>query len=377
MCTLDESLELPKFAKSNGNNFKSNITLFMKPCEGKDFYRFRLLKFSRPDKNDRDYPFIERYVHDHWAENENHVKLPDDTITCLRTKFVPYRGNRFADCPMCQKANENMAIWKASGFKDSVAASKFNAMKAKFQGVIPVYVVNDPNNPKNNEHMKCILFTEKKVDRSSKKFPEELNNPDYILSYDEFVAAINAKIAAMRAAGTSGTIWNTNAVDLCVKVRPIEITLNKGTPKEYKYTKKVITKMTFTKEAYPIEGINQSAIEKFDFDDQYYVKNTLDEIEAFANKNYGSIASNIPDEDIDMGDDDDIPVPEQVENNDVVNTTTKQPEMKIDDIPDIDDTPEVKQESLTSSEVSQPASTTSIPTDASVNALIDDMDDLI
>ena len=135
--------------------------------------------------------------------------------------------------------------------------------------------------------------------------------------------------------------------------------------------------MTFTKEAYPIEGINQSAIEKFDFDDQYYVKNTLDEIEAFANKNYGSIASNIPDEDIDMGDDDDIPVPEQVENNDVVNTITKQPEMKIDDIPDIDDTPEVKQESVTSSEVSQPASTTSIPTDASVNALIDDMDDLI
>ena len=78
-----------------------------------------------------------------------------------------------------------------------------------------------------------------------------------------------------------------------------------------------------------------------------------------------------------MGDDDDIPVPEQVKNDDVVNTTAKQPEMKIDNIPDIDDTPEVKQESVTSSEVSQTASTTSIPTDASVNALIDDMDDLI
>ena len=135
--------------------------------------------------------------------------------------------------------------------------------------------------------------------------------------------------------------------------------------------------MTFTKEAYPIEGINQSAIEKFDFDDQYYVKNTIDEIEAFANKNYGSIASNIPDEDIDMGDDDDIPVPEHVENDDVVNTTSKSSEMKIDDIPDIDDAPEIKQEPAKSAEVSQSASTTSIPTDASVNALIDDMDDLI
>lgn len=375
MCTLDESLELPKFAKSNGNNFKPNITLFMKPCEGKDFYRFRLLKFSRPDKNDRDYPFIERYVHDHWAENENHVKLPDDTITCLRTKFVPYRGNRFADCPMCQKANENMAIWKASGFKDSVAASKFNAMKAKFQGVVPVYVVNDPNNSKNNEHMKCIIFTEKKVDRSSNKFPEELNNPDYILSYDEFVTAINAKIATMKASGTNGTIWNANAVDLCIKVRPIEITLNKGTPKEYKYTKKVITKMTFTKEAYSIDGINHNAIEKFDFDDQYYVKNTLDEIEAFANKNYGSIASNIPDEDIDMGDDDDIPVPTHVENEDVVNTSVKSVETKIDDIPDIEETPEVNPAQVMSTEAQ--TATTSVPTDASVNALIDDMNDLI
>ena len=300
MCTFNNDLEMPKFSKSSGNQFKAPITMFLKPGD----YRFRLLKYTIADKNDRDYPFIERHVHDHWSVNDKGYKLPDDTVVCLKTKYIPHHGNRKNDCPMCRAADEAMREWSSSRFKDPVSGARFNAMKSKFQGIIPVYVIEDPNNKKNEGHMKCFMFTEKKVDRTSAKFHPELNNPNYILCYDEFVAAINAKINEIMTSGGGYSIWNSkNAVDLVIRVAEVPIVYNRGKSNEYTYNRKVITKMVFTKTPYDIEKIDKSAIDNFEFDDQYYVKNSVDDIMSFYKRNYASAVPNVPDEDINLDDD--------------------------------------------------------------------------
>ena len=65
MCTFLS--QLPKKSKSNGTAQRKSMVLSMKPCPDNDgkptWYRVRLLAWTSPEKNDRDDPFIERFVH--------------------------------------------------------------------------------------------------------------------------------------------------------------------------------------------------------------------------------------------------------------------------------------------------------------------------
>lgn len=331
MCTFNDDLEMPKFSTSAGA-YKAPITMFLKAGD----YRFRLLKYTLKDKNDRDFPFIERHIHDHWSMSDKGFKLPDDTVVCLKTKYVKHSGNRKSDCPMCRAADEALAQWKNSSYKDPIAAEKYNAMKSKYQGVIPVFVVTDPNNKKNNDQLRCFFFSEKSIDRTKvKRCPPELNNPNYILCYDDFVSAISRKVQELKASNAGYTIWNgKNAVDLVLRVSDVPVKYNAGTPREKVYNRRVITGLTFTKTPYDIDKINEQSINAFQFDDQYYVKNDVNDIQNFLDKNYGSTMSNVPDEVIDFGD---TPVadvkPVDVSNTSVPSTKTETP---VDDVKSTD-----------------------------------------
>jgi hypothetical protein len=60
--------DLPKNAKNAPGKKKGqgNFLLKLKPTEGKNGYRFRLLSFTT-GTNTRDWPFIEKFVHEKWC----------------------------------------------------------------------------------------------------------------------------------------------------------------------------------------------------------------------------------------------------------------------------------------------------------------------
>ena len=127
MCTFLSAL--PKKSKSNGIK-KPNLLLSMKPCKDdengkKTWYRFRLLAWTSPEKNDRDDAFIERFVHQIWKKDpEKGYSYIVDEVTCPVTKHVKIEGNRYNGCPICKLANQYFMTWQESGWKHKEAAKQ-------------------------------------------------------------------------------------------------------------------------------------------------------------------------------------------------------------------------------------------------------------
>ena len=310
MCMLTNEFSLASADTEQAR--KRNLMMFLKPNKDKEFYRFRLLNFRAPEKSDRTSPFITRWVHQHWGKTDKGINVVDDTVTCLTTEApqVKYDGNRYTDCPICRKANENYGIMKASGFKDKVARDNHRKMKRAFQAIIPVYVVNDPNNDKNNGRLRCFMITE--------KAPKKRKNPitgqfeevgDQIgLTYADFLKIVNAEFEAAKAfAGSANqySIWNGGmGKDFFVRVDDVESVQNEGQPNEYRSKKRCITKMGFLKTTYEIPGINKDALDDFPFDETFYTSSTVAELEAFYKKYFRGPMVDVPDEDIDIFKDD-------------------------------------------------------------------------
>ena len=276
--------DLPSFSEM-GSKKKAPITIFLRPnTNEKEFYRFRLLNF-RSEVNDRGGPFIKRWVHTHWGKTDQGKNVVDDTVVCTTTEYVPFNGPnstkaRRSACPMCRHDDENFTIWKMSGWKDKIAMKKHFQMQRQFQGIVPVYVVSDPHNPKNNDRLKCFIISD----------PKE---------FDEFIEVIRAKMLKMKRDGDKYNLFNAkNAVDFYLHMDMVPELRNKGKANETTVDVRKITKMTFGKKAYDIPAINDDLLSNFDFDEQYYVSNTADEIDAFYKKHY-SISANAPEDDLD------------------------------------------------------------------------------
>ena len=307
MCTFCSDLPSNEYG---GSGKKAFITLFLKPNNKenpKEAYRFRLLNFRSPTKNNRSYPFISRFVHNHWSVNENGIRVVDDYVVCPSTPYIDAKNdadlgfvNTFKElklrdkkptwdnvCPVCRHVAEAWNAWKSSGKTDKMALDRISAMKKQFQGVVPVYVINDPVNAKNNGRFKCIIF----------------NNQD---EYKHFVELVNMERAKINAAGGTYSWCNgENAVDFYLRMEKVPVTYKNGK----QGTVRKITKMTFGQKAYDLVDNNQNPIvtkeniDRFEFDDQYYVKTTKTELEEFYDKYFSLVSNNIPDEDIDSLDD--------------------------------------------------------------------------
>lgn len=279
MCTFLNSL--PKKSKSAGTAKRKSLVLSIKPCPDKNgektWYRFRLLNFAGQG-TDRDYPFIERFIHQHWKVNEKGYPEIEDEVTCPVTSWMNWEGNRYDGCPMCRYANQQFITLKESGWKDADARKKNREFGRKYQAIIPVYVVNDPNYEGNNGRFKVLIFGDKDT-------------------YKEFVKKVEKQLL-------KGNCFNgVNAVDCCIHMSEVPEVRNEGQPNEYVYKNKVIDKITFSTKPTDIAAITKQAIDNFPFDQTYYVSSTKEELQAFYDK-YITVSN----DDIVDDDDDEVKV---------------------------------------------------------------------
>ena len=346
MCTFLSTL--PKKTKMNGTAKKKNLVITLKPCPDteteKKWYQFRLLNFASQNGSDRDYPFIARYVHQHWGIHEKGYPIVEDEVICPVTKFVDWSGDRY-DCPICKYANQQFGALKESNWKDADARKKNREYSRKFQGIIPVYVKNDPNYDGNNGKFKVIIFNDKKF-------------------YDEFVKKVEKQLLKCNCFN------GVNAVDCLMHVSMVEQINNEGQPNEYRWKQKMIDKITFLKpeKAYDIPQISKENVDNMlPFDDEFYHGSTLDEINAFYNK---YIKVSVSNDDIAIDDEDEVQVyekPTVSKSSNVENTTKIESDTTIND-DDLDSL-------IDDSDISDVSESKSVETQKTIN--IDDELDIL
>lgn len=275
MCTFMQ--ELPRQSKTAMTvNSKKNMSVTLRECKGKDLYRFRLLNFLFTSKNDRDFPFIEKWVHEAWEDVDGKRRMVGQ-ITCPVTKFSHFAGDPYKECPCCKVSNSNYMLYKNSGFKDSISRKNAKASKRKYQACIPVYVVNNPNYEMDNGKFKVLILQSKD-------------------DYKKFLQTIHY-------AQQSFNVFNGKAaVDFWLSCKRIQETVNQGKPNEFTYSKLVIENMGFSNKPYDISQINKENIDAFPFDDDYYTSASLEELTEFSKAHYLKAAVNTPENDINITD---------------------------------------------------------------------------
>lgn len=277
MCTFLSTL--PRKSKTAGTITKRNLQLFMRPTTEREketnetlWYRFRLLNFASKS-SDRDHPFIQRYLHRKWKNNEEGRPEVEAEVVCPVTKWMSWEGDRY-NCPICRFANQQWNTLKETNWKDADARKKNKEFSRKYQAIIPVYVVSDPNYDGNNGKYRVLIFDDKKF-------------------YDELLKKIEKQLL-------KGNCFNgVNAADICMHMAIQDEVINEGQPNEWVWHKKVIDKICFSK-PYDLPAITKESVDAFPFDDTYYVGSTKDEIQEFYNK-YIKVSN----DDLVMDDDDD------------------------------------------------------------------------
>jgi len=327
--------EIPKKSKTEGIKKTQNLMMFLKPTEEKEYYRFRLLGFMSA-KSDRDSPFIPRFIHQVWVDGED-GKRHTEKIVCPVTEFVrdKWNGNPMDDCPLCRFSNANYGAWRNSNWKDKEASKKYKEYGRKYEAIVPVYVVNDPVYPQNNGHFRAFAFYDKKEFEAFK----DLGNK-YIRGFKDSNGIYH----------DPKQIFNgKQAIDFYIRYEIKEEVKNPGQPNEYHWKHPVLARMGFAdKKVYDIPAITKEAIDKFPFDDTFYVASTMSELQDFYNRHVKVSNDDIPDEDeeIDL-------VPKKQEEPKVQKTNSiEKSEVKVDsdpvsDLPfddgsDIDDVPAPK-----------------------------------
>lgn len=299
---------LPKRSKSNGGSKSRNLVMTLKPCaDTNTYYRVRLLAFSPPTNSgyDRDDPWIERYVHQKWGINkEKGYPVLEDEIVCPVTPHVKIEGNRYDSCKICTLANKYFLTFKESGWRDRDASKKNKEFGRKYQAIIPVYVVSNPNYDGDNNKFKVMIFNDRKF-------------------YQEFRKKVEQ-------ASTQNCVFNgKNAVDCCIHVKEEQEVVNQGQPNEYVFKKRVIDKVVFSTKPYDIPSITKDTVDNMGFDDEYYQTSSMDEIEMFYKKH-----CTISNDDIPM---DDVPVYTEPAVSTKINTVNSNAATSNINLSDIDD----------------------------------------
>jgi hypothetical protein len=269
--------ELPAHAKNGPSKKKGqgNFIIRLKPTEGNNGYRFRLLSFTT-GTNTRDYPFIEKFVHEKWDKGDDGKGIYRGFVTCPATRYVkptlPPKANPFDLCPICKYVNSNFIAYKESNYKDKIANKIIRDHKRKYVALVPVYVVKDPHDATNTNKPKVWLIKDKEI-------------------YDKLNALIKKQQAITK-------VFNGGpAVDLLIFVKNEEITVAEGKPYEFKRNEIKIDKFGFGKNVYKIDAIDNTLIEGFPFDDEFYTFSKQEELDKYYN-DYVISSSAIPDDGI-------------------------------------------------------------------------------
>lgn len=291
MCTFLNKLPDRNKVSSVYGTKRQRIFLPIKPTtDPKAVYRFRILAY-KSSKTDREYPFIERFTHTKWGRNENGKPIMESQVICPSTAYVKSISHK--DCPICKLSNANFKAYNESGKRDRESLRRGRENARKFEAMIPVYVVNDPNNASNNNQLRVIMLDK------TKKVP--FRNP--ITKQIELVPAYECLEKLINA---SSEHWcnSENAVDLCIRMERVKKVYNEGQPNELHTEENEYKLMTFSTKPYTIESITQDLIDGFEFDDQYYVSSTKEELMDYYNR-YCRVRM----DDVEILDEEEIPVP--------------------------------------------------------------------
>ena len=371
MCTLVN--ELPQRKKRNRRpSERLNFIKLEETLNPKKPYRFRLLYFKNPEINNRETPFIVKQIHEtYWTNDEG--KSMYNFVTCPSTNYVKWDSNPYETCPMCVNANGYFQSLQASQWKDQDIKKEFDSLKSKRLVMIPVYVVSDPNNPKNNNTFAVMVIKEKDIKYTKN---EETGKWDSIDPYEQ----IESLIDGCRADGSFP--FNTNAVDLAVWMEGHSFE-NERTNKTTKYSK--IGKLKLTTKPYEIDAITDEVL-KADFgtgfDEECYTIPTNDDLNAYFEKHIGT-SLEIPDDDLgDLDDSVNVEVSKTVIKSKQVEKQVEKVEKDIDfdDLDNLDDIniddviDETVDQTKVADEIPMDFDTTNVP--PSVDDALDDLSDL-
>lgn len=270
--------DLPKNAKNapGKKNGAGSFLLKLKPTVDNNVYRFRLLSFITGN-NSRDWPFIEKFVHEKWDKDAEGKSVYKGFVTCPATKYVrptlPPKSNPFEICPICKYTNSNYLAYKESNFKDKLAGKATREHKRKYVALVPVYVVKDPHEPTNINKARVWVIKDKEI-------------------YDKLNALVKKQQSKTK-------VFNGGeAVDLLVYVKSEEVIVGEGQPYEFKRTDIKIDKFGFGKQTYKIDNITDKFIEDFPFDEEFYTFSTQEELQKYYEENVIANSS-IPEDGID------------------------------------------------------------------------------
>ena len=269
--------ELPKNAKNSPSRKKGqgNFLMRLKPTEGNNGYRFRLLSFTT-GTNTRDYPFIEKFVHEKWDKDAEGKGIYKGFVTCPATRYVkptlPPKANPFEVCPICKYVNSNFIAYKESSYKDKIAGKIIREHKRRYIALVPVYVVKDPHDATNTNKPKVWVIKDKEI-------------------YDKLNALIKKQQALTK-------VFNAGpAVDLLIFVKNEEVVVGEGQPWQFTRNEIKIDKFGFGKNLYSIDAIDNTLIEGFPFDDEFYTFSSQEELNKFY-QDFVISSSNIPEDGI-------------------------------------------------------------------------------
>jgi len=271
-----------------------NIIKLEETLDAKKPYRFRMLFFQNPELNNREEPFVIKYVHEYsWTNDEG--KNMYDFVTCPRTRYIDWESNPNETCPMCATSFKYFDKFKDSGFTDLESKRNLNKYKAKRFVMIPVYVVQDPNSPQNNGRFGVVKIREADFQYSKDEATGKWTTID---PYETIEKQIDART-------TDGIFpFNANGVDLLMTVE--KITVSENVAKPFSYDK--IKKVQLGKKSYEISDITGESVNaKFGkvFDSECFTNVTKEELATFYDKHIG-ISFDVPDEDLDGLEDDEV-----------------------------------------------------------------------
>ena len=241
----------------------------IKPTAEGAYYRFRLLSFP-PDEEFvkaagltyyRDYHFLPRHMHVVWTEEPSDrsptgVRKVRHTIPCPRSEYIRVNSNLTGKaCPICNAGNQALKAYTDSGKRNQVAKKKWLDCRDTFEALIPVYVVNDPNNDAINGNVKVWRVNEEQ--------------------YKRIVAIVN------EAERGKVSIWNDNAVDLYFSYGEVEKSrTNKKTGETKTWKQNDIMRLGLTTTEHKIDGLDEM-VKALNFDATWFTIPTMDELQDF------------------------------------------------------------------------------------------------
>lgn len=268
--TLEHSVMTGMLRKNTQREISRRTSvIYPKATPENRYYRFRLLSFA-PDEEFtksagltyyRDIAFLPRHMHVVWTD-EPSDKSPTGTvrrsheIVCPSSEYIRINSNLNAKaCPICSSGNQALTAYKESNRTNQVALKKWMNCRYSVEALVPVYVIDDPNNDAINGSVKIWRPNEEQ--------------------YKRLVALIN------EAERGKTPIWNENAVDLYFSYGDTEKSrTNKKTGETKTWTQKDIIKFGFTTTPHPIQGLDE-LVKGLNFDASWYTIPTMEELQDF------------------------------------------------------------------------------------------------